>query len=103
MWTNPQKTSFLCIAWLVNLLYSLRNIGIDALRKIRLYSELFWSAFSRIRTEYRDILLNFPYSVQMLENTDQNNSEYGNFLGIDGDVFYIWLNYFGIRVTKEFS
>ena len=44
------------------------------------YSELFWSAFSRIRTEYREILGISPHSVQMRENGDQNNSEYGHFL-----------------------
>ena len=38
-------------------------------------SELFWSAFSRIRTEYGEILLSI-YSP----NVDQNNSEYGHFL-----------------------
>ena len=43
------------------------------------YSELFWSEFSRIRTEYGDILLISPYSVQMRENADQNNSEYRHF------------------------
>ena len=43
------------------------------------YSELFWSAFSRIRTEYGEILRISPYSVQMRENADQNNSEYGHF------------------------
>ena len=43
------------------------------------YSELFWSVFSRMRTEYREILRIFPYSVRMRENADQNNSEYGHF------------------------
>ena len=38
-----------------------------ALRKKCPYSELFWSAFSRIRTFW------------MRENADQNNSEYGHF------------------------
>ena len=37
-------------------------------------SELFWSSFSRIRTEYRET------PVQINENADQNNSEYGQFL-----------------------
>ena len=49
------------------------------LRKKCPYSELFWSAFSRIRTEYGEILRISPYSVQMRENPDQNNSEYGHF------------------------
>ena len=43
------------------------------------HSELFWSVFSRIRTEYGEILRISPYSVQMRQNTDQNNSEYGHF------------------------
>ena len=43
------------------------------------YSELFWSAFSRIRTEYGEIRSISPYSVCMRENADQNNSEYRNF------------------------
>ena len=49
------------------------------------YSELFWSAFSRIPTEYREVLSISTYSVQMWENTVQNNSEYGQLLRI---VFY---------------
>ena len=44
------------------------------------FTELGWSAFSRIRTEYGDILRISPYLVQMPENTDQNNSEYGHSL-----------------------
>ena len=36
------------------------------LRKMYPYLELFWSVFSRIRTEYR---------VRMRKNKDQNNSE----------------------------
>ena len=43
------------------------------------YSELFWSVFSHIRTEYGEILRISPYSVRMRENVDQNNSEYGHF------------------------
>ena len=43
-------------------------------RKKCLYSELFWSAFSRIWTE------NAKNAEKMRENEDQNNSEYGHFL-----------------------
>ena len=50
------------------------------LREKCLYSEFFWLLFSRIRTEYGEILCISPCSVQMRENTDQKNSEYGNFL-----------------------
>ena len=41
-----------------------------ALRKKCLYSELFWSAFSRSLSQY---------SVRMRENADQSKSEYGHF------------------------
>ena len=77
-----------------------------ALRKKCPYSELFWSAFSRIRTEYGEILWDIrislysvrmrkmrtritpntdtfylsPYSVRMPENANKNNSKYGHFL-----------------------
>ena len=44
------------------------------------YSSVFLSVLSRIRTEYGDLICKFPYAVRMLENTDQKNSEYGNFL-----------------------
>ena len=47
------------------------------------YSELFWSVFSRIRTEYGEILRISPYLVRMRENTDQNDSEYEHFLRSD--------------------
>ena len=43
------------------------------------YLELFWSTFAGIRIEYGEILPISPYSVQMRENADQNNSEYGHF------------------------
>ena len=43
-----------------------------------LYLELFWSIFPRIWTEYAEIRSTSPYSVEMRENTDQNNSEYGH-------------------------
>ena len=42
--------------------------------------EFFWSRFSRIWNEYREILPISTYSVRMWENTDQYNSEYGRFL-----------------------
>ena len=44
------------------------------------YSELFWSAFSDIWTEYGEIRTIFLFSVRMRENGDQYNSEYGHFL-----------------------
>ena len=51
-----------------------------SLRKRCPYSELFWSVYSRIRTEYGKIQSRIsPYSVRMRENTDQSSSEYGHF------------------------
>ena len=51
-----------------------------SLREKCLYSELFWSVFSRIWTEYGGVRSISPYSVRMREKTDQNNSECGNVL-----------------------
>ena len=59
------------------------------LRKKCPYSELFWSVFSRIPTEYGKILRISPYSVRMRENTDQNNSEYGHFLHSISNCFLL--------------
>ena len=57
----------------------------NSLRQKCPYSELFWSALSGIRTEYGEIqILRISlYSVQMRENADENNSEYGHFLRSD--------------------
>ena len=44
------------------------------------YSELFWPVFFQFRTEYGQIRSISLYLVPILENTDQNNSKYGNFL-----------------------
>ena len=55
-------------------------VGRSSLHEKCPYSELFWSAFSRIRTEYGEIRSISLYSVRMRENADQNSSEYGHFL-----------------------
>ena len=56
------------------------------------YSELFWSVFSQIRTEY---------SFQMREYTDQNKSEYGHFLHSDPINFNIKdITFFAIKFLK---
>ena len=39
----------------------------------------FWSVFSRILTEYGEILRITSYSVQMRQNTDRKNSVFGHF------------------------
>ena len=51
------------------------------LRETCPFLELIWSVFFRIRTEYGETLRFSPHSVRMRENTDQNSSEYGHFLG----------------------
>ena len=43
------------------------------------YSELLWSVFSRIWTEYGEIRGISLFSVRIRENTEQNDSEYGHF------------------------
>ena len=43
------------------------------------YPDFFWFVFSRIRTEYGEIRIISPYSVQMWKNTDQRNSEYRHY------------------------
>ena len=53
------------------------RISIQSLFKKCPCSELFWSAFSHIQTEYGKILRISPYSIPMRGNTDQNNSECG--------------------------
>ena len=42
--------------------------------------EFFWSVFSRIWSEYGDLLLKSAYSVQVRENKDQKNAVFGQFL-----------------------
>ena len=65
--------------WIFQKLFCLVSIKLS-LRKKCPYSEFFWSVFSRIRTEYRDLHNKSPYLVRMRENTDQKISEYGYLL-----------------------
>ena len=51
-----------------------------SLRENCSYLEFFWSVFSRILTEYGEILRISPYSVRMRKNKDQKNSEDGHLL-----------------------
>ena len=63
------------------------------------YSELFWSAFSQIRTEYGKILRISPYSVRMRENADQINPEYEHFLR--SVYFWILPRHYEINVLEN--
>ena len=47
------------------------------------YLEFFWSVFSRIWSEYREMQSNSPYSVQMQKNTDQKSFGFGHFSRCD--------------------
>ena len=51
----------------------------QSLREKCSYSELFWSVFFPIQTEYGEIRNISPYSVRMRENADRKNSEYVHF------------------------
>ena len=73
------QTTFLRLILNVFLIYK-PSLKIS-LREKCLCSELFWSVFSRIRAEYGEILRISLYSVRMWENADQDDSEYGHFLG----------------------
>ena len=61
------------------------------------YSELFWCAFFRIRTEYGEITRISPHSIRMRENADQNNSEYGHFLHSYGLVAHFLIKIYLIK------
>ena len=67
------------ISWLMYVL-PLSTLSWRTLREKCLYSELFWTVFFGIRTEYGEILRISPYLVRMRANKDQNNSKYGYFL-----------------------
>ena len=92
--------------WIFNcIIHLLACILGSTMCKRCLYSELFWSTFSHICTEYGGILRISPYSVRMRENMGQNNSEYGHFLrsaiissygGFDNVIFPIF------NVTQPF-
>ena len=61
---------------------------------------VFWSVYSRIRTEYRDLLCVYllcksPYSVQIQQNTDQKNSEFADFSYCDiSEQICLWFFFF---------
>ena len=42
-------------------------------------SEFFWSLYSRIWTDYSDLLRIFPYSLRVRENAEQKSSEHEYF------------------------
>ena len=71
------------------MLYSQYQSKFFIKREKCLYSEFFWSVFSRIQTEYGEVLRICPYSVRMQENTDQKNSEYGHYSSSVSPYIYV--------------
>ena len=64
---------------------------------------VFWSVFFCIRTEYGEMLRISPYSVQIRENADQKNSEYGHFSrSVPVNLFSIE-SLMSIKVIRYFS
>ena len=83
---NPKvvilKNSYMYIHSTIVLLFIQYHINVLTLKSFTLLDRnhcvksvqiriTFWSVFSLIRTEYREILRISPYSVRMRENTDQ--------------------------------
>ena len=66
------------VVWLHLVLQYFSNDRSPSLRKMCLFSKLFWSVCSRIWTEYGESCITL-YSVRMRENTDQNNSQFEHF------------------------
>ena len=69
-----------------------KHIVYLVLRKKCPYSELFWSAYSRIRTEYGEILRISPYSVRMRTRITPNT-----------DTFYAMLTFVEIAKVSYIS
>ena len=65
------------------------------------YLEFFWYLFSRIRTEYEEVLLISLYSVRMRENWDQKNSEYRHFSR--SVIFFCFRKTSGLRPAISLS
>ena len=57
----------------------LNSLDTFPLREKCPYSDFFESVFSHIRKKHGELWSISPYLVQMRENTDQKNSEYGHF------------------------
>ena len=51
------------------------------------YSEILWSVFSRIRTEYEDLLRKSPYSVRMREKIDRETPNVDIFHAVNFSIF----------------
>ena len=79
VWVIAKLISKVCVILLTFSNYEPSTKSLPLSKKCT-HSELFWSIFSPIRTEYGEIRSISLYSVRMWENADQNNSEHGHFL-----------------------
>ena len=64
------------------LMFNISSFNLVPAKKVFVFGVILvpiFLTFTRIWTEYGGILRISPYSVQMRENTDMNNSEYGRF------------------------
>ena len=52
------------------------------------YSKFSWSVFSRIRTEYGEIIRISSYKVQMQENTDQKTPNTDTFYAVEAEATF---------------
>ena len=75
-WEKLGKFSIFGVVYHRNYMKPLKNCKSLPLHEKYPYSEYIWSAFSRIETEYGEILSISPYSLQMRENADQKKSKY---------------------------
>ena len=70
-WLHLNETAIFYFLWL-------SRISLARPKKCQ-YLDIFWSAFSHIWTEYRDLLCKSSDSVQVQENRDEKNSKYRHF------------------------
>ena len=82
MWPNLQFLADL-VTFTGEVLKGKLHFFVQWLREKCPYSEFFCSIFSHIWTEYEKTRSISPYSVQIQENMDQENSQYGHFLRSD--------------------
>ena len=82
------KHSAFSSSWRWVMIYIINSGNSHCVKKCS-YSEFFWSAFSRIRTEYGEIWSISPYSVRMRENKDQKNYEHRHFSRSKKIIFFL--------------
>ena len=67
-------------------------------QKVPKYGFFFWSVFSRIWTEYRDLFCDSPYPVQIRKNKDQKKLSIGTLFTQRFSCFII---FWCLKTTKK--